>query len=596
MNTEIRISGEGRIASSTERPKPESKAWLVAISVGLLFAWAPLWAMFRDGPAVIIRQLTGDSYHYLTIARKAQLSHIYTYDGVHVTNGFHPLWEYFLRAMFYVLNLQTHDAQAIAAMTAALIATTLGLILAGKAVIRFTNRYFLALLLVPGLFYMVIGVHVRTLSMWSALDGMESAFSLLFGGLFFYVLSLYVGSSANQPYDQVSACRALGLVLPFVILSRLDDFFLLPAFLLALFLFERSARKRIVAGIWIAGPSTIAILCYLVYNKMTTGSGMPLSGATKSGFVGFLSAYLTAAIHFPPVLDLKTLLTGKAADAPDIFANSFRLVEVVFPALLAGFGAWAIWTYRRRQPVSAIWFGICLYIIFKMSYNFLFVHPWHQAEWYYIFIALCLSVLGIVALQEPWKALDRVPIAKYGIATIYVMLLMLSASQFYVNLVFQSSDDVAAQFWQRHDEIRTQLLAHRVRGLVNVDDGITAFLLDFPNMHGFAFATDVEAQRAYRAGRMLSLAYSRGINTVAGLGYLSTDHAPQSDADIRKFLGNNILSAQIMNSEMDRFEFSLAYYDPVLKMPFISFRPKTANDLASPLARTSQASTAAANY
>ena len=404
MNTEIRISGEGRVASSTERLKPESKAWLVAISVGLLFAWAPIWAMFRDSPAVIIRQLTGDSYHYLTIARKAQLSHIYTYDGVQVTNGFHPLWEYFLRAMFYVLNLQTHDAQAIAAMTAALIATTLGLILAGKAVIGFTNRYFLALLLVPGLFYMVIGVHVRTLSMWSALDGMESAFSLLFGGLFFYVLSLYAAPSSSKPYDQIAACRALGLVLPFVILSRLDDFFTLPAFLLALFFFERSGRKRIIAGIWIAGPSTIAILCYLIYNKMTAGSGMPLSGATKSGFVGFLSAYLTAAIHFPPVLDLKTLLTGKAADAPDIFANSFRLVEVVFPALLAGFGAWAIWTYRRRQPVSAIWFGICLYIIFKMSYNFLFVHPWHQAEWYYTFIALCLSVLGIVALQEPWKS------------------------------------------------------------------------------------------------------------------------------------------------------------------------------------------------
>jgi hypothetical protein len=575
MNTEIRISGEGRVANSTERLKPESKAWLVAISVGLLFAWAPLWAMLRDGPAVIIRQLTGDSYHYLTIARKAQLSHIYTYDGVHVTNGFHPLWEYFLRAMFYVLNLQTHDAQAIGAMTAALIATTLGIILASKAVIRLTNRYFLALLLVPGLFYMVIGVHVRTLSMWSALDGMESAFSLLFGGLFFYVLSLYTGSSTNKPYDQVSACRALGLVLPFVILSRLDDFFTLPAFLLALFFFETSVRKRVISGIWIAGPSTLAILCYLIYNKITAGAGMPLSGATKSGFVGFVSAYLTAAIHFPAILDLKTLLSKKAANAPDIFANSFRLVEVVYPALAAGFGAWAIWTYRRRQSVSAIWFGICLYIIFKMSYNFLFVHPWHQAEWYYIFIALCLSVLGIVALQEPWKRLDAIPIAKYGIVSMYVMLLMLSASQLYVNLVFQSPDDVAAQFWKRHDAIRSQLTAHGVSGIVNVDDGITAFLLDFPSMHGFAFATDVEAQRAYRTGRMLSLAYSRGINTIAGLGYLSADHAPQSDADIRKFLSNNALSAQIMNSEMDQFEFSLAYYDPVLKMPFISFKPKS---------------------
>ena len=142
MNTEIGISGEGRVVITTERLKPESKAWLVAITVGLLFAWAPIWAMLFKGPAVIIRQLTGDSYHYLTIARKAQLSHIYTYDGVHVTNGFHPLWEYFLRAMFYLLNLQTHDAQAIAAMTAALIATTLGIILAGKAVIRLHESIF----------------------------------------------------------------------------------------------------------------------------------------------------------------------------------------------------------------------------------------------------------------------------------------------------------------------------------------------------------------------------------------------------------------------------------------------------------------------
>jgi hypothetical protein len=587
MNTSISVSGEGRIATSTEIPKPESKVWLMAISVGLLFAWAPLCVMLRYGPAVIIRLLTGDSYHYLAIARKAQTSHIYTYDGVHVTNGFHPMWEYFLRGMFSVLNLQTPQAQAIAAMLAALVAATLGIILASAAVIRLTNRYFLALLLVPGLFYMVVGVHTRTLAMWSALDGMESGFSLLFGGLFFYVLSFYIGSSAKKSYDQISACRAIGLVLPFVIFSRLDDFFILPALLLALFLFEKSMTRRIITGIWIVGPSAVEILGYLIYNKITVGAAMPLSGGTKSGFVGFLSAYLTAATHFPPIMDLKNLLTTKASNGPEIFANSFRLVEIVYPTLLAGFGAWAIWTYRRRQPDFAILFGICLYIIFKMSYNFLGVHPWHQAEWYYAFIALCLSVLGAMALQKPWKTLDTMPIARYGIVTTYMMVLMLSASQCYANLAYHSPDDVADQFWKRHEEIRLQLVAHGVRGIVNVDDGITAFLLDFPSMHGFAFATDVEAQRAYRTGRMLSLAYSRGINTIAGLGYMSSDHPLQSDTDIRQYLSGNPLSAEIMRSEMDQFQFSLAYYDPVLKMPFISFKPKP-NDLADSRAGTSR--------
>jgi len=558
----------------------------MAICVGLLFAWAPVCVMLRYGAAAIIRLLTGDSYHYLAIARKAQLSHIYTYDGVHVTNGFHPMWEYFLRGMFSVLHLQNPQAQAIAAMTAALIAATLGIILASAAVIRLTNRYFLALLLVPGLFYLIVGVHTRTLAMWSALDGMESGFSLLFGGLFFYVLSIYIGSSAKKPYDQISACRAIGLALPLVIFSRLDDFFILPALVLALVLFEKSTKKRIMSGIWIVGPSAVVILCYLIYNKITVGAAMPLSGGTKSGFVGFLSAYLTVAIHFPPIMGLKYLLTGKMSNGPEIFANSFRVVEIVYPTLLAGLGAWAIWTYRR-QSESAILFGICLYVIFKMSYNFLGVHPWHQAEWYYAFIALCLSVLGAMALQKPWEKLDTIPIARYGIVAIYIMVMMLSASQCYANLAYHSPDDVADQFWKRHEEIRSQLVAHGVRGILNVDDGITAFLLDLPSMHGFAFATDVGAQRAYRTGRMLSLAYLRGINTIAGLGYMSSDHPLQSDADIRQYLSGNPLSAEIMRAEMDRFEFSLAYYDAALKMPFISFKPKL-NDSADSRAGTSR--------
>ena len=103
---------------------------------------------------------------------------------------------------------------------------------------------------------------------------------------------------------------------------------------------------------------------------------------------------------------------------------------------------------------------------------------------------------------------------------------------------------------------------------------ITAFLLDFPNMHGFAFATDVEAQRAYKDGRMLSLAYSRGINAISRQGYLAAANAPHSDLEIRESLRKS-LAGQIMRSEMDQFDFSLAYYDPVLKLPFILFRPKT---------------------
>jgi hypothetical protein len=153
------------------------------------------------------------------------------------------------------------------------------------------------------------------------------------------------------------------------------------------------------------------------------------------------------------------------------------------------------------------------------------------------------------------------------------MLMMLSASQYYASIVYQPPDDLSQQFWQRKELIRSELLAHGVLGIINVDDGITAFLLDLPNMHGFAFATDVEAQQAYRQGHMLSLAYSRGINTIAGFGYLSTETPPESEADIHRYLSSPLV-LQAIREDVGNFDFSLAYYDPVLKMPFISFRPK----------------------
>jgi hypothetical protein len=559
---------------SPDATQPAPTVWLFAILVGLAFAWPLIYAALSHGPEIIIRSLTGDSYHYLAIARKANISHIYTYDGVHVTNGFHPLWQYVIRGVFAGLDLQSHESQAVAVMWMALTAATIGIVLTAVAVIRMTNQYFLALLLVPGLFYLTAGVHVRTLSIWSALDGMESAFSVLFGGIFFFVFSAYsVDGHGKRTINAVSLCRGLGLVLPFLILSRLDDVFILPAFLIALLGVDEPLRKRLAAALWIVGPSTLAVLAYMAYNKVTVGVSMPLSGGTKSGFVGFLSAYMTAAIHLPLLLDLKGLLTKSPADGAAIFSNSFRFVEVAYPMVAAAFGALAVRKFMRHRPEAFVLLSICLYIVFKEAYNFLNVHPWHQASWYYVFITLCLSVLGTLALKNPWVSVKQNSLARNGIVTLGISLMLLSGSQYYSSIVYQNPNGPVPKFWERRSEIRKELTGHGVSGLINVDDGITAFLLDLPNLHGFAFAIDVEGQKAHKAGRMLSLAHSRGINGIAGFEYMSADQPPQSDADIKRYLGSS-LAAEGTRAELEQFEFSLAYYDPVLKMPFFAFRPK----------------------
>jgi hypothetical protein len=298
---------------------------------------------------------------------------------------------------------------------------------------------------------------------------------------------------------------------------------------------------------------------------------MPLSGTTKSGFVGLLSAYMAVGIHLPPLLDLHDLHLHRALEGATKLVGSFRIIEVLYPMVLAAFGALGLWRYRRRHVDFVPLFALCLYIVFKMSFNFMMVHPWHQSDWYYAFAILCLTVMGALALAEPWRRLQSLPIARVGIMTVYAGLTMLAAAQSYAAIVYRTPDKLEDRFWLTHGEVRQQLLTHGVTGLVNEDDGITAFLLDLPMLHGFAFATDVEAQRAYLGGHLLTLAAGRHINTIAGFDYLSTATPPTSDGEIREYLAHSLAAAGI-RGDLNDFTFSLAYYDPSLKLPFFSFQ------------------------
>ena len=45
-----------------------------------------------------------DSFYYLNVADKFSKTNTFTYDGTHTTNGFHPLWQYFLANSFKYIN------------------------------------------------------------------------------------------------------------------------------------------------------------------------------------------------------------------------------------------------------------------------------------------------------------------------------------------------------------------------------------------------------------------------------------------------------------------------------------------------------------
>ena len=75
-----------------------SKPWRRA-ALGL--GWAALLAPFlfeiltilRAGHLALIRRVPDDAFYYLEIAGRLSRGQGFTFDGIHTTNGFHPLWQ-----------------------------------------------------------------------------------------------------------------------------------------------------------------------------------------------------------------------------------------------------------------------------------------------------------------------------------------------------------------------------------------------------------------------------------------------------------------------------------------------------------------------
>src|SRR5262245_6448745 len=55
------------------------------------------YALARYGPLLL-----DDGYYYLNIARHLAQGDGFTFDGLHPTNGFHPLWQLLLVPLFWI--------------------------------------------------------------------------------------------------------------------------------------------------------------------------------------------------------------------------------------------------------------------------------------------------------------------------------------------------------------------------------------------------------------------------------------------------------------------------------------------------------------
>ncbi|HEY5132055.1 MAG TPA: hypothetical protein VII85_00060, partial [Candidatus Krumholzibacteriaceae bacterium] len=250
--------------------KPSSRAPLFLIAAVALFM-----AVFflASGMHRLLIAAPDDAAYYFKIAANAAGGRGLTFDGINRTNGFQPLWLYLLTAVFAVCHREPETmCRIVLLLQVVLLAGAAALL--HSLVARFFSRRTVCLCLALFAFFVFI----------PSANGMESAILVLS-----LAAALFFGASARI-FVRRDARRepVFGLLLGFLVLARLDMIFVplvVVVFACARAIAARGERRlHIARAAGLLGGIAVIVAPYLIYNRVSFGAVMPISGALKSSF------------------------------------------------------------------------------------------------------------------------------------------------------------------------------------------------------------------------------------------------------------------------------------------------------------------------
>ncbi len=224
----------------------------------------------------LVRVVPDDAYYYLKIARNVVAGQGATFDGIHPTNGYHPLWLGTLIPVAAAVREPQLFVRVALAIGVAL--SLLTAILVHRLVRRLADSWW-----IPVLALILYWLNPRAVV--SSLNGLESSLSTL---LFTVLLWLVIGISdfrlqiadSNAKRETRNAKRlpiVLGLLMGLLFLARTDNVFFVGAlWLAAVAMAERGERLRRAA--LMAGVATALALPWVAYNWAVFGSPVQVSG------------------------------------------------------------------------------------------------------------------------------------------------------------------------------------------------------------------------------------------------------------------------------------------------------------------------------
>ena len=484
---------------------------VIASAVALLVV--PIVAdVIASGPPRLFGYVASDTFYYLVVARHIGEG-VVAFDGLHPSNGFHPLWQA-LVSIPYLLGILGRPAVADLAFTLvlSLLCLSAAILVLGLALRRddgSLNPLFAALPV--GAYALIVSPAWLTLSpqalrnqnpqegseplqgtLWSYINGMETPLVLLAFALLFWAWR------ADVPRRRPGV---FGSLLALLTLARLDQLFVAAAIYALITGRERwwkTAKSR-RAMLTLSGAFALPLVAYLATNAVFFGSIVPVSGQLKSTFPWPTIQNARAAAH----------VVGSffGAPRPPIF-DFWRVLQLAVPGMAA-----LLATYLLRRD-RAFLLATSLGVLMLVSYNFLFVPIYDQGHWYMPLGTLLVSLIVLDA-SDAWLA-DLRPTR----VAASVCVAMLIGGAFFLRLHRQA--DYHARFSQFFfDEaplVRARFADHRPK-LFEVDDGIVSWATAFDAMSGTGLGLDAEGARALKRGDLFATAADRGFNHLTSVVY-----------------------------------------------------------------------------
>ncbi|HEX8791814.1 MAG TPA: hypothetical protein VF765_12760 [Polyangiaceae bacterium] len=574
------------IAPTAARRRLELVALFVASGCAVLYPHVIAWR--RYGDAAPFKFFANDAFYYLNVAQRSTGLPVFSYDGVHPTNGFHPLWQWVLSGAFGAAHWSIGSRQELFfAYAACALFCAVGTGLTALAIERWTGSLALSLFAaVPG-FYDLFLARITTSTVdptesapWSFVNGMETGLSVLFFGVLLLLLA------RSPAIGRMSRARLLvvSALVSAAILSRLDDVFLLVALSLAVWNAARTrSNEEVATRLALLGGLPAAVLAaYLAYNVRTTGMLLPVSGDTKRSLHALSENLHALAQVFIPTLQWR----GSNLAAWD--GHAWRAVQLVAPLLVASVYLVAHRRERAHRPETegthVALRALATYVVLKAAYDFVLVPVAAQGHWYFP-----LAIVTTNVIVTTWIAERVSPAAFHGRldrigAAVACLFAVVSGNAVVNQRVDGHYGDVAYTFWAARDRIDAEIAGMGASGhLYEYDDGILGFSLKDPTMSATGLAVDREASSQFRAGRCFDVAYERHFDVMSSVTYWSYldeqqqgwDHPADEAGILRATLGPE--AAWFTGCGAARFRFRLLGNIPLgrTEIHLVKFEPKS---------------------